>query len=124
MLIVGNHHLLALHENAEVLVHDVPFLVLPSTLLLIVSKEIALHLLMVKEVKLLIDERCDTHTTDGLGPLNHGTVELSFGIILWFGKNVDAQILPACHLHRLWIADGRVEVKIQGQASVGDGASE
>ena len=114
----------ALHEVAEMLVDDVPFLVLSFTFLLVVGKEIALHLLMVKEIKLLVDERSNSHAAYGLGSLNHRAVELSFGIILWLGKDVYTQILPACHLHYFGIADGRIEVKIQGQASVGDGASE
>lgn len=105
-------------------VHNVPFLVLSSTFLLIVGEEIAFHLLMVKKVKLFVDERSDSHAAYCLGSLNHRAVELAFCIIPWLGKNVDAKIFSACYLHRFWIADGRVEVKIQGQASIGNGASE
>lgn len=115
---------MALRKVAEVLIHNVTFLVLSSTFLLIVCEEIAFHLLMIKKVKFLVDERSDSHAADSLGSLNHQAVKLSFCIIPWLGKDVDAKIFPACHLHRFWIADGRVEVKIQGQASVGNGASE
>ena len=115
---------MALHKVEEVFVHNVPFLVLSSTFLLIVGEEIAFHLLMVKKVKLFVDERSDSHAAYCLGSLNHRAVELAFCIIPWLGKDVDAKIFPACHLHRFGIADGRVEVKIQGQASIGNGASE
>ena len=62
---------MALHEVAEVLVHNIPFLVLPSTFLLIVSEEVALHLLMVKEIKFLVDERSDSHAAYCFCSLNH-----------------------------------------------------
>ena len=115
---------MALHKVEEVFVHNVPFLVLSSTFFLIVGEEIAFHLLMVKKVKLFVDERSDSHAAYCLGSLNHRAVELAFCIIPWLGKDVDAKIFSACHLHRFGIADGRVEVKIQGQASIGNGASE
>ena len=103
---------MALHEVKEVFVYNVPFLVLSSTFLLIVGEEIAFHLFMVKEVELLVDERSDSHAAYGFGSLNHRAVKLSFCIIPWLGKDVDAKIFPACHLHRFGIADGRIEIEI------------
>ena len=94
---------MALHKITKVLIHNVPFLVLPSTFLLIVSEEVALHLLMVKKVKLFVDERSDSHATYGLGSLYHRAVELPFGIIPRFGKYVDAKIYS---LRVIFIASG------------------
>lgn len=56
--------------------------------------------------------------------LEHLAVEVALHLVARLGEDVDAEVLAARELHGLRIADGRVEVEVQGQASVGDGASQ
>ena len=102
----------------EMLIDERPFLVFASAHLFEVGKEIGFLLGLIQETELFIDERLHSDTTDSLCLVQHIVVELPFHFVFGVGIDVDAEIFPTAHLHRLRVTNCRIIIQIQGDAII------
>ena len=76
-----------------------PLAVLLVGFLLKVSKEVALHLISVKEIVPLIDNALIASAAQCLGFLRHAIVVVLLALVPGLGKDVDAKRLMSLYLH-------------------------
>ena len=106
---------LALRKGAEVHIDVLPLGIFLVCQLLEVGKEIALHLLLVKEVVSLIDDRLEATAPYSLRSCRKIEVVLLFHLVLRLGIDVDAKRLVADNLHRTLVTIARIIVQVIGQ---------
>jgi hypothetical protein len=92
-----------------------PFAVLLVSLQLEVGKEVAFHLVSVKEVIPLIDYGLIATAAEGFSLLTHTVVVVSFTLILRLGINVNAEGFMTHDLHGRFVTIAWVVVQIEGQ---------
>ena len=109
-------------ESGEVLIDVLPLAVLLVRLLLEVGKEVAFHLITVKEVVPLIDYGLIAAAAEGFCLLTHTVVVVLFSLVLRLCIDVDAEGFMAHDLHGGLVPITRVVVEIEGNAPVPDGA--
>ena len=105
-------------EVMEMLIDKLPFLVFVPAHLLEVGKKVGFLLGLIQESELFIDERLYPDATNSLCLVQHIVVELPFHLVLRMGVDVDAEVLPAAHLHGFGVTDCRIIIQIQGDTIV------
>jgi hypothetical protein len=106
---------LAVTESVEVLIDMLQLAVLLFGLHFEVGKEVALHLVSVKEVIPLIDYGLIATAAEGFSLLTHTVVVVSFTLILRLGINVNAEGFMTHDLHGRFVTIAWVVVQIEGQ---------
>ena len=106
---------LVITESCEMLIDVLPLAVLLVCFLLEVGKEVALHLLLVKEVIPFIDYGLITAAAKGFCLLSHTVVVVTFTLVLRLGIDIDAERFMAHDLHGGLIPIARIIVQIEGQ---------
>lgn len=107
----------ALTIDREVAQNAIPFLVFLTALLLEVGEEVHAQLLLIEEVKLLVEKLLKAAATDSLRLFLHRGVELFFALVLGRGVDIDAEGFTAAHPVGMGITDGRIEIEIERDAS-------
>lgn len=107
----------ALTIDSEVAQNAIPFLVFLTALLLEVGEEVHAQLLLIEEVKLLVEKLLEAATTDSFCLFLHSGVELFFALVFGRGVDIDAEGFTAAHPVGMGITDGRIEIEIERDAS-------
>ena len=96
------------------LIDVLPLAVLLVCLQLELGKEIAFHLLLVKEVVPLIDNGLLATAAEGFRLLTHTFVVVLFSLVLRLSIDVDAERFMTHDLHRTLIPVAGIVVEIEG----------
>ena len=107
----------ALAVDSEVAQNAIPFLVFLMALLLEVGEEVHAQLLLIEEVKLLVEKLLEAAATDSLCLFLHRGVELFFALVFGRRVDIDAEGFTAAHPVGMGITDGRIEIEIERDAS-------
>lgn len=110
---------LAFHEYVEVFIDYAPFLVVAWQDGIEIFEDTHHSLSCVEEAVLFVYEREFSLGADGLCLLELGGIDSAVRCCARAFHYVDAEIFAACHLHCSGVADGRIEVEIEGDFAAG-----
>ena len=110
----------ALTIDSEMAQNATPFLIFLTALLLEVGEEVHAQLLLIEEVKLFVEKLLKAAATDSLRFFLNRGVELFFALVLGRGIDIDTEGFSAAHPVGMGITDGRIEIKVERNASTRD----
>ena len=110
---------LAFHEYVEVFIDYAPFLVVAWQDGIEIIKDVHHPFALVEKSVLFVDQGYFSLSADGLGLLELGGIDSAVRCCARAFHYVDAEIFAACHLHCSGVADGRIEVEIEGDFAAG-----
>ena len=106
--------------DSEVAQNAIPFLVFLTALLFEIVKEVHTQLLFVEKIELLVEELLEATATYRLRLFLHRGVELFFSLVFGRGIDIDAECFTTAHPVGVGITDGRIEIKVERDASTRD----
>ena len=102
----------AIDKVLEMAIYNLPFLILLLAHLPEVGEEILVLLMTVDKSELAVDDGLLPATADKLSLVNHCSVVVTLGSVLWLGKNINSEELTTAYLTGARIADSRLKVQI------------